>query len=545
MPTKGQQPSPTCAAQRSAPWLAALLGILVFLPTLGNQFAYDDIPLVASNPNIRDPGNWHAIWLSDWWNFPRDDGSPAQPGRDRLYRPLTLFTFALNYAVGGLNPVGFHLVNVALHAIATMLVWNLARRWFDGAIAAAAAALVFAVHPVHVEAVAQVVGRGEILASIFLMLGLMALFPKWNDNDALDAPTLNSTLLAAAAFLAALLSKETAVCIVLIAPLMFLWRDNLRRATIRQAVLTMLAIALPLATYLPLRYLALEHHLLRSQPPSEVFNPLFDATAGERVSGALTVLGHYARLFLAPTRLSCDYGLAVINPAAGADALTALGAAAAGFGLFGLTWVRSKHPQRRAVGWLLALFIASYLLISNTALLIGVTVAERLAYWPSVFVALLVGVLVDWVARLYRESPGPQRLLRMAGVAAIAVLALRSTVRGLDWHDNLTLFSADLETHPRSVVLCAGVATELLKQAGAMPAGGERDEKVIAAEGFAERALALAPNEPRALACKATARLLAGEPAAAMPYLERLLKVDSQNVAVRHALEDIRRKQSP
>src|SRR5262245_17235890 len=161
------------------PWLPALLGALCYLNTLGNGFAYDDNSIVRLNPLIHSLGDWRSIWLRDWWYSQGEQGGGlTDPSRDRLYRPLTTFSFALNYAVHGLHPAGFHAVNVALHAGVCALVWLLGRRLFDDLNVASIAAVIFAVHPIHAEPVAGLVGRAEILATLFMLLGLVALLPR-------------------------------------------------------------------------------------------------------------------------------------------------------------------------------------------------------------------------------------------------------------------------------------------------------------------------------------------------------------------------------
>lgn len=107
------------------PWLPTLMGALCLANSLSNRFAYDDHPLIVDNPRIQALTNLRDIWLSDWW-YPAQGSSQADPQRDRLYRPLTLFTFALNHAVHELHPTGYHLVNVLLHAATCLLVWHLA-----------------------------------------------------------------------------------------------------------------------------------------------------------------------------------------------------------------------------------------------------------------------------------------------------------------------------------------------------------------------------------------------------------------------------------
>ena len=182
------------------------LGAVCFLNSIANDFVYDDVVIVRDNPRVRALSNFPGIWLSDWWQPQDRDQEVERRHRDRLYRPLTLFTVALNYAFGGLHPSGFHAVNVTLHAIVCLLVWLVVQRLFGDAAVSSCAALLFAVHPVHSEAVANVVGRAEILAALFMLLGLLVLLPVRR------VPSWSRVAGAAVLFLAALFSKETAVC---------------------------------------------------------------------------------------------------------------------------------------------------------------------------------------------------------------------------------------------------------------------------------------------------------------------------------------------
>ena len=142
----------------TGPGPAVILALACFANTLPNDFVYDDAHIVRDNTNIRDLRDWRAVWLTEWWA--QRDGKPnPDPQHDRLYRPLTQFTLALNYAVdaagpdGRPQPRGFHAVNILLHALATLLVWAFTLRLVDNRAVAAWTAVLFAVHPIHAEAV--------------------------------------------------------------------------------------------------------------------------------------------------------------------------------------------------------------------------------------------------------------------------------------------------------------------------------------------------------------------------------------------------------
>jgi tetratricopeptide (TPR) repeat protein len=138
----------------------ATLAVLIYANSLANGFAYDDVPIVESRDLVHGLGRIPELLTAEYW--------PARFGSG-LYRPLTMVSFAVDWSVWGGEPFGFHLTNVALHAGITALLALLLLQFFPWW-AALAGGAVFAVHPVHTEAVANVAGRAELLAAAFVLL---------------------------------------------------------------------------------------------------------------------------------------------------------------------------------------------------------------------------------------------------------------------------------------------------------------------------------------------------------------------------------------
>lgn len=514
-----------------SPWIVAAATLLTFADSGPNGFAYDDLGVILDNPRIRTLANLPQIFLTDYWYETGETTVVADPNRDRLYRPLTLASYALNYAVGGVAPVGYHVVNIGLHVIAAMLCWWFVRRLVDDADIATIASLLFSLHPLRSEAVANVVGRAEILSGGFLLLGLLALLPKM-----LNTPIgPGRAAVAGLAFFAALLSKETAICYPAVAGLVLLGWIGLRGGRVRNGWLVAVVLLLPAALYLGLRYYALDGHLIRTQPPSPMFNPLVGQPIGERLLGPLTILGWYIRLLVVPTQLSSDYNLAVFNPAAGANGLTLLGGVAA---LVFAALVVMGLRRDRTARWLAlsaGLCIVSYALVSNTVLLIGVAIADRLTYWPAVPVSLLSAIAVTAVWR--RETrPGGQlvraeRLLRIVGIALLAAFALRSATRNLDWRDNLTLYRADAANFPRSAMVNHGLGLAEFLAAAELPPGDERTEQLKAADAAEARAIEIYPFDAEMFTVRARAQYLLGDHAAARRYVDYALALEPRMTA--------------
>ena len=161
---------PTGASSKrtaTAAALVAILAIAAYAGTLGHGFALDDGPEVVDNAHVRSLAGVATVFTTSSWAGAGDASVP-------MYRPLTTLSYTVNYALGGLDPFGFHLANVLLHAAVCVLVLLLGLRVGLGLPAASVAAALFAVMPVHVEAVANVAGRKDLLVAVFSIGAILA-----------------------------------------------------------------------------------------------------------------------------------------------------------------------------------------------------------------------------------------------------------------------------------------------------------------------------------------------------------------------------------
>ena len=181
--------------------------MFVYLNALGNDFVLDDTRIIRDDLRIRSLGNIPGLFASSDWDM---------GGAHALYRPLVLATYAVNYAIHGLSTYGYTLVNIALHAAVSVLLFALVRGIGGSLLAAGVAGIAFAVHPVHTEAVTGIAGRTEVLAAFFFLLAmhLHRLTP------AAGRRAIVYRAGAFACFACALLSKESAMTLLLVLPVM-------------------------------------------------------------------------------------------------------------------------------------------------------------------------------------------------------------------------------------------------------------------------------------------------------------------------------------
>ncbi len=425
-----------------------LLAALVFAGSLGNGFAQDDVPIIERNAAVHGIGQaWTAI-RSPYW--------PETPAALALYRPVVQLSYALEWTLWSGSPRGFHLTNVLLHVAVTGAVWFLLIGAGLGVPAAGFGAAVFAVHPVHVEAVANVVGRAELLAALFVLLALLvhrrSSGPRWGRALAVGGLT----------FLA-VGSKESAFILPALLPLALLRPLEGRRglpagelsAKVRQRWPDYLACVAALGLHLLLR------QQLLGVPVGGDLAPWFRGEpTSTRLWTSVRLWPEYLRLLVLPARLLPDYAPGVILPQASPFAPGVLLGWATGVGAACLAWWSRARMPALAVGILwfaVAILPASGLLFENAFLL-----AERTLYLPSVGLSLAAAAAAQaLLARRpgaagggaivpERTPPGVVRVAAIAAVVILALLAARTWVQVPVWKDDATLFGYLLAAAPEN-----------------------------------------------------------------------------------------------
>lgn len=413
----------------------AIVAIGVFAGSLGFEFTLDSIPIVGENPLVQQPGGFGALWRSNYW------GENFNAG---LYRPLTVTTYWLNARLGAAT-IGFHLVNLILHAGVSLLVLSLGLRLTGRPRAAFLTAILFAIHPVHSEAVADVVGRAEILAA----LGVLAALHLWLSGETTKRPW-SWGLGVGLAWLGALFAKESAVILPAVlggALLACPQRLSRVRGRFRSA-----AFVLPAAGAL-LLYFAVRMSVLGSPlKPLGAFtnaldNPLVTQPFGVRLAMQPAFFLHALRLLLFPINLSPDYGISVFGIHAAPPASVWMAAAVVMIGLVAVAWRAGSRPL--IVG--AATFVVSLLPVSSLFFTTGTHFGERLLYLPMAIFGLGLAWTLD---ALMLQAAGRRRLMNAAGGALagliVLCLALLSVAHVPAWSNNTTLWRSATRAQPRS-----------------------------------------------------------------------------------------------
>lgn len=406
--------------------VAAFVACVVYAGTLRNDWALDDHPVIARNPAAQSPGAALAAAFSPYW--PAEEDLSAG-----LYRPFTVLTYGIDWAISGGRPWWFHLVNTLLHGFVSGLVVLVAAAWLAPP-AALVSGLVFAVHPVHVEAVANVVGRAELLAAAGLLGAVLAA----RRYRAASGPARRGWLvMTVVAVAAAELSKEHGVvALALVALDHFLGRDRESRSPRLPTADLYLAVAAVTIGFL---------HVWRSVSGDLVASaavvPLRDLTTFERLAEVLPVQLEVLRLLVWPLDLAPEYGPQTIPMREAWSWVAVLGGLASA-AIVSLAVLIARRAPAVAFGMLAG--AVTYAPTSNLLFVSGVVLAER-----SLYLAVLAPALVlAWLVA------GSEPRVRAAATAAVLVvlgaLTVRTVMRVPFWRDTRTVVIEGFISHPES-----------------------------------------------------------------------------------------------
>lgn len=446
----------------AALFLVAATAVLLFLPALAGDFVWDDRSLILENRLLDDWSDLGGALSSDFF---RRSGNEERIGH---WRPVVTLSYMIDRRLFGDAPAGYHAGNAILHAIVSCLVFALGRALGLDRRGALFAGLLFAVHPVHVESVAWISGRTDLLAAV---AGLAALV-----LDARRARTggRGAAIGVFALTFAGLLSKEMAVAVLFGAVLRALFVAGERERVLGRVRAALAAAAAPAAACALYVFLRLAVVGILPEPPAAAAagRAVLFATWWSAFLDTLRVLLWPADLGILP-RVERVASLAAPAPLAGLAAFVLLA--------WGAWRARLRFP---ALSWSVSFFLASLLPLTNFVVPIrapaGIAFpwAERFLYLPSVGWALVAGAAVAAA-----QARATRRAAAAAVLAAVALLAARSNARIPDWRDERALFGAEVERLPGSATAHLGLADALA-----------RDGETALAKRHYEEAIALAPR---------------------------------------------------
>ncbi|NXN13313.1 TMTC3 protein, partial [Indicator maculatus] len=429
-------------------------------------FVFDDVSAILENKDLHPSTPLKNLFQNDFW------GTPMSEERShKSYRPLTVLTFRLNYLFSELNAVSYHFLNLVFHGVVCIVFLKVCKLFLDNR-SSVIASLLFAVHPIHTEAVTGIVGRAELLSSIFFLAAFLSYTKsKGPDNTIVWTPIAVTVLLVAVATLC----KEQGITVVGICCVyeVFIAQGYTLPVLLDTAVqilrgkgsipFSMLQTLLKLIVLMfsTLLLVVVRVQVIQSQLP--VFTR-FDNPAAVSPSPARQLTFNYllpvnAWLLLNPSELCCDWTMGTIPLVE--SLLDVRNVATFTFFCFlgSLIVFSLRYPgdSSKTVLMALCLIVLPFIPASNLFFPVGFVVAERVLYVPSMGFCILV-------AHGWKKLSNKSVLRKLSWVCLTVVLfthALKTLHRNWDWESEYTLFMSALKVNKNNAKLWNNVGHAL------------------------------------------------------------------------------------
>ncbi|CAH0560711.1 unnamed protein product [Brassicogethes aeneus] len=433
-------------------------------------FVFDDISAIKDNRDLRPHSPLINIFYNDFW------GTPMHKEQShKSYRPLCVLTFRWNYMLTQLEPMGYHLVNMVLHTVVCLMYFRMCAMFLPE-LASFVAAMLFAVHPIHSEAVTGVVGRAETLSSVFFLAAFILYTKATRSKKYAGWRQLVFSMLSIAT---AMLCKEQGITVAgVCATYEIFVAQKIRLPEIKHVLKSAISVKssyqLPwsnkatkrllvlLATTMSLLLARLQ--IMGSQLPvfTRFDNPASVAPTPTRQLTYNYLIGVNLWLLLFPCDLCCDWTMSTIPLVESFLDTRNLGTIFAYFFVFALVFraLGSSHRHQSTVLIMsLALMVFPFIPASNLFFPVGFVVAERVLYMPSMGFCMLVAY--GWHA-LYRKISKPLACFGL--LILLASHGSKTYIRNWDWENEYSIFMSGLKVNQRNAKLFNNVGHALESQ---------------------------------------------------------------------------------
>lgn len=420
-----------------------LVAFCFYANSFSNEYALDDEAVIQSNEYVQKgfSGIGKILTTDAYDSYYRQNNANQHLSGGR-YRPLSIVLFAIEHQLWGESPHARHAVNIFLYILCVLSIFYFLRNYLfrkasHGEDIAFISALLFAIHPLHTEVVANIKSSDEILSLLFIMLTCIFSIKYRETKKVKNLVTVLVCLFFA------LLAKEYALTLLLLLPLLFLVHFKEKLGKSINASLPYYAI---IVLYFIIRIACIgfphQHKEL-----DILNNPYLFATPLQKIASEIFILGKYLYMLFIPYPLASDYGFAQIPYHSFSSPLVWLSIIAyASIIYWGIKLLRKKDILAFPVFF----FLLNLFMVSNLLINIGATMGERLAFHPSLGFVTIVSY---GIVSATKNISMPRRSLGiMIFLDVLVVLCGMETInRNKDWKNNFTLFTKDVHTVPNSV----------------------------------------------------------------------------------------------
>ncbi len=429
--------------------LLLLLGFMLYANTINHQYAQDDAIVIYDNMYTTQglagiPG---LLKYDTFFGFFKEEGKAALVSGGR-YRPLTPIMFAVEWQIFERNPMVGHLINILLFSLLGVLIFFTLDRLFkdydNHILLALGAALIFIVHPVHTEVVANIKGRDEIVSMLASVAALYFILKR------VDLGKNLYSIIGALVLFVGLLSKENAITFLAIVPFSLYF---FRNKNLLSAIKISLPLLLSAIAFISIRTMVLGFDF--GGTPTELMNNPFmkieggqyvQFDLGEKIATITFTLGKYIQLLFFPHPLTHDYYprhiemMQFSDPAVLISLLMYL--MLIGFAILG--W-----KKKQILSYSILFYLSSLSIVSNIVFPIGTNMSERFLFMPSLGFA----IAISYGAVLIYNKFGRRAIVLVTMCIPILAMASKTFMRNTAWYDDYTLFTTDIEVSKNSAKL--------------------------------------------------------------------------------------------
>ncbi len=495
---------------------AVILGVLAlvfYFNSFFNEYAHDDGIVIVKNEYVQEgfAGIPKILSRDAYDSYYRQLNTVNQLSGGR-YRPLSIVTFAIEQQFLGATSedkidsilkqnISYgmqsgqehkmisdmhvrHIFNVLWYILSVIVLLYFLRYivFASSPIMAFVAALIFTIHPIHTEVVANVKSRDEIMSLLFMCLTFIFAF-KYEENKK-DKRMLIAGMVS---YFLAFLSKEYAITLLVLLPLALY---TFRKYTIQKSIMAFIPYVAVIGIYVAIR-LQIVGPAGENADTEVLNNPYLFASPVEKLATEISTSLNYLKLLIFPHPLSADYSYASISYKSFSDISVWLSIIVHAGLVAAMIYLFNK---RSVICFAIAFYFLHLLLICNIVFDIGATMGERLIYHSSVGFAIAVAYfLVKGAEKMTPVASGYKALAAVLTVIVV-LCGIKTIARNAAWKNDGTLFMADLNTVPNSVLVNANVAAHYITIADDQTDPKQKDDYLFSAIGLLNHALSLHPK---------------------------------------------------
>lgn len=468
-----------------------LLALGLYISTLSFDYVLDDQIVFTKNAFAKE-GFAGIFDIMTRESFVGHFGEQKNLVVGARYRPLSLVTFAIEYAFFGINAPVSHFINVLLYALLGLLIFRCLHLFFSSATSERwyrslpfLMAILFIAHPIHTEVVANVKGRDELMT---FLGALGALYCTFKYDSTKQKVFLFFSF---CTFFLALLSKENALTFLAVIPMsLYCFRDT----QLKSIMLSFIPLSLAAIFYLWIRYLAIGYFLSPNEMPiTDIMNnPFYGLASGEKFATIFYTLGQYIKLLVFPHPLTHDYYPYQIPIIAWNDYRAIIPFIFYAFlfliGVWGIL-------KKRIVAYCVLFYLLTLSIVSNIPFTVGTFMNERFLFMPSLgFCILLVWFLFEWLR--------PNKLIIGASIFGLFLLGfiVKTFDRVPDWKNRMSLNISGATNSPNSARANCFLGTAIFEEEYRESTDAAQKQALIKEVAyFIDRALEIHPNYGSAL----------------------------------------------